>query len=211
MNRAHSVVCSSGLWARSVERKLLPWGLGGVDLGEDVLEIGPGFGATTRVLARRSGSLTVLELSESYCERLRRTLEDNVEIVQADATAMPFADGRFSAVVCFTMLHHVPSPALQDRLFAEVFRVLRAGGVFVNAEQVSGASALFDQFNASWHEAGARQAGSDDAEWGGALERMAHDRCAPVERQLSWLEQAGFADADCVFKDHRFAVLVAKR
>jgi ubiquinone/menaquinone biosynthesis C-methylase UbiE len=136
MNRAHSVVCSSGLWARSVERKLLPWGLAGVDLGDDVLEIGPGFGATTRVLARRSGSLTVLELSENYCERLRRTLEDDVEIVQADATAMPFADGRFSAVVCFTMLHHVPSPTLQDRLFAEVFRVLRAGGVFSGTDNL---------------------------------------------------------------------------
>jgi hypothetical protein len=28
------------------------------------------------------------------------------------------------------MLHHVPSPALQDRLFAEARRVLRPGGVF---------------------------------------------------------------------------------
>src|ERR1700722_1538925 len=136
MNKAHAVICSSGWWAHTVERELLPWALADLDLGEDVLEIGPGFGATTRVLARRSGSLTVLELSESYCERLRRTLEDNVEIVQADATAMPFADGRFSAVVCFTMLHHVPSPALQDRLFAEVFRVLRAGGVFSGTDNL---------------------------------------------------------------------------
>ncbi len=85
MNWAHAVVCSSGWWAGTVERELLPWGLAGVDLGDDVLEIGPGFGATTRVLARRSGSLTVVELAESYCERLRRKLDDDVEIVQADA------------------------------------------------------------------------------------------------------------------------------
>jgi SAM-dependent methyltransferase len=32
--------------------------------------------------------------------------------------------------VCFTMLHHVPSKALQDKLFTEVCRVLRPGGVF---------------------------------------------------------------------------------
>ena len=86
MNKAHAVLCSSGWWARTVERELLPWGLAGVELGEDVLEIGPGFGATTRVLARRGGSLTVVELSESYCKRLRQTLDDDVEIVQADAT-----------------------------------------------------------------------------------------------------------------------------
>jgi ubiquinone/menaquinone biosynthesis C-methylase UbiE len=142
MNRAHGLICSSGWWARSVEHKLLPWGLAGVDLGDDVLEIGPGFGATTRVLARRPGSLTVLELSSSYCEHLRRKLDARVEVVQADATAMPFEDARFSAVVCFTMLHHVPSRELQDRLLAEAARVLRAGGVLAGTDSI-GTGATF--------------------------------------------------------------------
>jgi ubiquinone/menaquinone biosynthesis C-methylase UbiE len=136
VNWAHKVVCSSGWWGRTVERKLLPWGLAGVDIGGDVLEVGPGFGATTRVLARRAGSLTVVELSERYCEHLRGTLPGDVEIVQADATVMPFADARFSGVVCFTMLHHVPSQELQNRLLAEVSRVLRAGGVFAGTDSL---------------------------------------------------------------------------
>jgi len=142
MNLAHAAICSSGWWARTVERELLPWGLAGVELGEDVLEIGPGFGATTKVLARRPGSLTVVELSVSYCRRLRRKLDGSVEIVQADATSMPFPDGRFSGVVCFTMLHHVPSPELQDRLFAEVARVLAPEGVFAGTDSL-GTSGAF--------------------------------------------------------------------
>jgi ubiquinone/menaquinone biosynthesis C-methylase UbiE len=136
MNRAHAVVCSSGWWARTVERELLPWGLRGLELGDDVLEIGPGFGATTSVLARRRGALTVVELTASYCERLQRKLDDRVDVVHADATAMPFADGRFSSVVCFTMLHHVPSPELQDRLLAEAARVLRPGGLFAGTDSL---------------------------------------------------------------------------
>jgi tRNA (cmo5U34)-methyltransferase len=40
---------------------------------------------------------------------------------------------------------------------------------------------------------------------------MHFDRWATVESQLAWLREAGFADADCLFKDHRFAVLVARR
>jgi ubiquinone/menaquinone biosynthesis C-methylase UbiE len=130
------LICSSGWWARKVERELLPWGLAGVDLGEDVLEIGPGFGATTRVLAHQPGTLTALELSERYCARLRRTLDRDVEVVQADATAMPFPDDRFSAVVCFTMLHHVPSAALQAKLMQEVRRVLQPGGVFAGTDSL---------------------------------------------------------------------------
>lgn len=37
------MLCSSGWWARRVEHELLPWGIGAVDLGDDVLEIGPGW------------------------------------------------------------------------------------------------------------------------------------------------------------------------
>jgi SAM-dependent methyltransferase len=136
MNRAHGVLCSSAWWARNVERELLPWALADVDLGDEVLEIGPGFGATTRVLARRPGALTVVELADRYCERLRHELDSSVDVVQADATDMPFADGRFSGVVCFTMLHHVPSAELQNRLLSEASRVMRAGGVFAGTDSL---------------------------------------------------------------------------
>jgi ubiquinone/menaquinone biosynthesis C-methylase UbiE len=136
MNRVHGAICSSRWWARSVERELLPWGLSRLDLGDDVLEIGPGFGATTKLLADRPGALTALELEPSYCERLRRELPERVEVTQGDATAMPFADGRFSAVVCFTMLHHVPSAAAQDLLLAEAARVLRPGGTFAGTDSL---------------------------------------------------------------------------
>ena len=52
----------------------------------------------------------------------------NVTVVAGDATSMPFPDGSFSGAVCFTMLHHVPSAELQDRLLTETYRVLRPGG-----------------------------------------------------------------------------------
>ena len=54
MNVAHNMLCSSGWWASRVKTKLVPWGVSGVDLDGDVLEIGPGFGATTRELAPRA-------------------------------------------------------------------------------------------------------------------------------------------------------------
>jgi ubiquinone/menaquinone biosynthesis C-methylase UbiE len=142
MNRLHGVICSSGWWARSVEQELLPWGLSGLQLGDDVLEIGPGFGATTAVLADRPGELTVLELEPRYCAQLRRDLPGSVSVVQGDATAMPFPDGRFSAVVCFTMLHHLPSPSAQDMLLAEVARVLGPGGLFAGTDNL-GTGMLF--------------------------------------------------------------------
>ncbi|MFZ0043411.1 MAG: class I SAM-dependent methyltransferase [Solirubrobacteraceae bacterium] len=136
MNFAHNRLCSSAGWARRVEGELIPWGLDGVELGDDVLEIGPGFGATTRLLADRVPKLTAVELSEDYCARLRGELGDRVAVGQGDATDLPYPEGRFSAAVCFTMLHHIDSPGRQDRAFAEVARVLRPGGVFAGTDSL---------------------------------------------------------------------------
>lgn len=61
---------------------------------------------------------------------------------------MTFSSGAFDSVVCLTMLHHLPSAALQDRLFREVARVLRPGGVFVGADALSSLSLrLFHLFD----------------------------------------------------------------
>jgi hypothetical protein len=83
-----------------------------------VLEIGPGFGVTTRVLARRVDRLSVVELDPGYCQRLRAELGNGggVTVTQGDATVLPYDAGRFSAVVCFTMLHRIPTVA--DSRFA---------------------------------------------------------------------------------------------
>jgi ubiquinone/menaquinone biosynthesis C-methylase UbiE len=142
MNRIHNLVCSSRWWSGVVERELIPWGLAGVEAGDEVLEFGPGFGATTRVLARAPGKLSVLELEPDYCRRLQRKLGAQVAVTQGDATAMPYEDGSFSAVLCFTMLHHLPSPDLQDRAFAEALRVLRPGGIFAGTDSI-GTGRLF--------------------------------------------------------------------
>lgn len=133
MNRIHQRLCSSDGWARRVRDELVPWALKGVDLGSDVLEIGPGYGATTKVLAERLPRITALEADPGLAGRLAGQI-DAAEVVTGDGAAMPFGDEKYSAVVCFTMLHHVPSREQQDRLFGEAHRVLRPGGTFAGSD-----------------------------------------------------------------------------
>jgi SAM-dependent methyltransferase len=137
MNRIHQWLCSSATWARSVEKHYLPWALDGATLGSNVLEIGPGYGATTRALARGPHALTAVELDPALAERVRARLAPRVDVVVGDGAHLPFEPESFSAVVCFTMLHHVKSRALQDQLFAEALRVLRPGGMFAGADSLS--------------------------------------------------------------------------
>jgi ubiquinone/menaquinone biosynthesis C-methylase UbiE len=125
----HRKLCSSADWAHTVEQRV-PDRLAGIDLGEDVLEIGPGFGATTRVLVGMVPRLTAVEVDQASAERLAEQFAGTARIVHGDGADLPFEDNSFTGVVCFTMLHHVPSRAQQDALFAQSCRVLRPGGVF---------------------------------------------------------------------------------
>jgi ubiquinone/menaquinone biosynthesis C-methylase UbiE len=132
LNEAHER-CGSDEWRAFVRDHLLPGAIGDLDLGDEVLEVGPGYGATTDVLAESVPRLTAVEIDEALAAMLTERFASNevVSIVRGDATALDFPDGRFSGAACFTMLHHVPTAAQQDRLFAEVARVLRPGAPLV--------------------------------------------------------------------------------
>ena len=138
MNEAHEM-CGSDEWREAIREVILPWALGDTDLGDDVLEVGPGYGATTDVLCQKVPRLTSVEIDDELAAMLRERFADtpSVEIVDGDATSLPYGDGRFSGAASFTMLHHVPTVELQDRLFGEVARVLRSGAPLVASDSLA--------------------------------------------------------------------------
>src|SRR5215467_13453749 len=126
MNKFHRWFCKSDFWKKALADEVLPWALKGVELGDHVLEVGPGPGLTTDILRHQTPRLTSIEIDARLAASLRQRLDGtNVTVVEGDATSMPFPDTSFTGAVSFTMLHHVPSAVLQDRLIGEVFRVLR--------------------------------------------------------------------------------------
>lgn len=141
MNAEHRELLASDGWREVLETLALPFAFDHrpfTDLGADVLEIGPGPGLTTDLLREHVAQLTAVELDDELATSLRdRLAGSNVEVVHADATAMPFDDGRFSGAVLLTMLHHVPTVELQDQLFAEVRRVLAPGALMVASDSVA--------------------------------------------------------------------------
>lgn len=138
MNRLHRYICRSSMWSRTLSEQLMPWALQGVELGDALLEIGPGPGLATDVLRGTHAQVTSLEIDTRLASALRERMHDtNVTVIEGDATDMPFPDASFSGAVAFTMLHHVPSPELQDRLLAETARVLRPGAWFAGTDSIS--------------------------------------------------------------------------
>ena len=137
MNRTHLEYLASSEWADALQTDLLPWLESTIQLGDDVLEIGPGPGLTTDLLRHRVAAVTAVEIDADLAANLKVRLADtNVEVIWGDGTELPLPDDRFSAATCFAMLHHMPSEAAQDQLFGELHRVLRPGGSFVATDSL---------------------------------------------------------------------------
>src|SRR5260221_8578736 len=138
MNENHARVCPSPEWAAYIQNDILPSLVQHADLGDDLLEIGPGPGAATEWLRHRVKRLTVLEIDEGAAAKLaERYAGSNVEVVIGDATKLSYPDGSFDSVGSFTMLHHVPTMALQNKILAEALRVLRPGGVLIASDSLA--------------------------------------------------------------------------
>jgi ubiquinone/menaquinone biosynthesis C-methylase UbiE len=137
VNRLHRYICASEKWRTKMTGQVLPWALGGVDLGGNLLEVGPGPGITTETLRTKVERMTAVEIDPTLAASLQsRMANTNVTVLHMDATELPRPSRPFDSAACFTMLHHVPSPAAQDALFARIAAVLKPGGVFVGIDSL---------------------------------------------------------------------------
>jgi len=91
------------------------------------------------VLSQSVPRLTSVEIDDELAAMLMERFAGvpSVQIVHGDATSLGYADDSFSGAACFTMLHHVPTVELQDRLFAEIARVLRPRAPLVASDSLA--------------------------------------------------------------------------
>ncbi len=139
MNKHHMQVCPSPQWAEMLQTTVLPQVVSWTELGGEILELGPGPGAATDWLRHRVRRLVAVEYEADAATALAQRFADtNVEVIHGDATQLAFPDESFDAVAAFTMLHHVPTVDLQNRLLAQALRVLRPGGALLGSDSLPG-------------------------------------------------------------------------
>jgi len=137
VNENHAKLMPSPEWAAHIQDEVLPQATADVELGPDLIELGPGPGAATEWLRHRVRRLVAVEHEEEDAARLaEKYAGTNVEVVPGNAAALGYPDASFDNVVTCTMLHHVPTRAEQDKVLAEAFRVLRPGGVFLGSDSL---------------------------------------------------------------------------
>jgi demethylmenaquinone methyltransferase / 2-methoxy-6-polyprenyl-1,4-benzoquinol methylase len=99
---------------------------------DTVLDVATGTGAVARELIRQKGCTVVgVDQSPEMMAEARRRLPENVELVEASAEELPFADASFDALTFTYLLRYVSDPGATLR---ELARVVRHGGTIAGLE-----------------------------------------------------------------------------
>lgn len=173
-----------------------------------ILDLGAGTGLLAALVraALPKARLHLIDISEEMLTVAHRRFAGDPRVT---ITAMDFShelpSGPWDAVLSALAIHHLED-ADKRTLFHRLTSVLRPGGVFVNAEQILAPSAATQANDRARWTAAIRAAGASDEDIAAADRRMAHDKCATLADQMLWLEEAGFEDVDCVYKNGWFAV-----
>lgn len=125
-----------GRWSRQLAPLFIDFA--GVADGERVLDVGCGTGSLTFALPRAAdvSEITAIDFSPVFVDAtIRANSDPRIEVQQADACALPFADASFDRALALLVLHFVPE---SGKAVAEMRRVVRPGGVV--------AAAVWDHF-----------------------------------------------------------------
>ena len=189
------------------------------------LDLGCGDGVLAGAILKRfpEAHAVLADFSEPMLEAARKRFaerEGAVQFASADYgepswVASVAGFGPFDAVVSGYSIHHQPD-ARKREVYAEIFGLLEAGGIFINVEHVSSPSdwlvsvndELFVDCLLRLHAGKSRD---EVAEGYYRRPDKAANILAPVETQCAWLREIGFTDVDCYLKIFELAVFGGRK
>jgi tRNA (cmo5U34)-methyltransferase len=193
-----------------------------------ILDLGCGDGILGRMLLAEHPAARVIfvDFSQPMLEAVRNFVGNHrqVMVIESDFSAVEWRENlglerSLDVVVSGFAIHHQPDKRKKE-LYAEIYGLLKEGGVFLNLEHVRSAtpsgSELFDRFFVDHLLQFHNQANPGKTRE--EIERAYYDRpdkkeniLAPLEIQCQWLRESGFTDVDCFFKVFELALFGGRK
>jgi tRNA (cmo5U34)-methyltransferase len=180
------------------------------DAPVDVLDLGAGTGLfSLKVLERCPEARFVLwDVAAGMLDVARERFRDfpgRFRYVVNDYRNLRDAAG-FDLVISSLSIHHLDDNEKME-LFARIYEVVRDHGIFLNIDLIKAPTPYLEElYCEDWYGKMRRNGASEEEVRAGIERKKAYDRDAMLEDQLRWLREAGFADADCVYRNYKMGL-----
>ena len=118
-------------------------------------------------------------------------------------------NGKADLIISALSIHHLELEAKKS-LFKKIRASLSDSGLFVNYDQFCCENPEMNVKIEDYWISQIKSSGISQTEYERWLERKKLDRECSVQEEISWLKEAGFSNADCIYSNGKFAVIVAK-
>jgi tRNA (cmo5U34)-methyltransferase len=172
-----------------------------------VLDLGAGPGVLSGLMLERfsKAQVHVFDLAENMLANARTLLSefsDRVTYQAGDFGTVDFGEG-YDVILAGLAIHHLDNPGKQA-LFQRLFAAMNPGGCLLIRDIVHGES---EKITAVYERMWCDYIRSMQTDERAVLERYhAEDVPAPMEDQLRWLRESGFANVGCHWKYLNFAI-----
>jgi tRNA (cmo5U34)-methyltransferase len=185
----------------------------GCTSGLRVLDLGAGTGLMTwHILQKRPAAVcTLVDFAEEMLNVAKKRFagQSNVSYITGDYRKVDLGSG-YDVIVSALSIHHLDDRD-KEHIYCRLFDLLKDGGIFVNADQVLGATAAIEEeYQRLWKEK-IMTSDLSEVEKSAALARMKMDRPATLEDNLRWLRDCRFRDVDVYYKYYTFAVMAGRK
>ncbi len=173
-----------------------------------ILDLGAGTGLLTELIVEKfpNAQITLIDISSVMLNIAKKCLKSHRAVsYQVADYSQSFPTDKYDLIVSSLSIHHLCDKD-KIRLFGRIKNALHPNGVFINADQVLGESEEIEKiYQTNWLQE-VKKNGISVKALSEATDRMQEDRMAPLSKQLNWLQENGFSEVNCWYKNYRFAV-----
>jgi len=179
-----------------------------------ILDVGAGTGLMSALFAGKypAAEITLVDFSENMLSKARDRFQgnDKIHYLQADFSTVDLEETKYDLIVSGLAIHHL-EPELKQLLFQKIYCALKPNGLFINADQVKGATDFSERiYTENWRNHVLNSPLTEE-EKDSAFKRVALDIMSPLADQLKWLHDAGFSEANNYYQYFNFVVFAAKK
>ena len=178
---------------------------------KSIVDLGAGTGLLSYYWYKHfpQAKYTLTDIADDMLNVARRRFEGlDVFSYQVSDYSKALPDNGFDTVISALSVHHLEDGDKQA-LFADIYKALPSGGMFVNYDQFCAGDEVLDKWYDSYWEGQLAVSGLSEHDIALWQERRKLDRECSVEAEADMLKSCGFTAVKCVYSYQKFAVLLA--